>query len=113
MKTGLPRHFTVIAWPTAIAATFTSIEESANVSAAGLRLLMKGQAVAIVPTAAMAPEATMRKSRRFGSPWAPAGILEEAIRVFVPLGRRNRLKSHALFKASSVADRVLIEDRPD
>ena len=55
MNTGLPRHFTVIAWPTAIAFTFTSTVDSASVSAAGLRLLMKGQAVAIAPTAAMAP----------------------------------------------------------
>jgi len=75
----LPRHFTVIAWPTALDYTFTSIDDSANVSAAGLRLLMNGQAVAIAPTAAMAPEATIRKSRRVGSPWAAAGILEEAI----------------------------------
>ena len=45
-----------------------STVESANVSAAGLRLLMKGQAVAIAPTAAIAPEATKRKSRRVGSP---------------------------------------------
>ena len=57
----------------------------------------------MAPTAAMAPDATMRKSRRVGSPWAPAGREEEAICVFAPLGRRNRLKSHALFKASSVA----------
>jgi tRNA (cytidine/uridine-2'-O-)-methyltransferase len=82
----LPRHFTVTAWPTAIGFTFTSIEDSASVSAAGLRLLMNGQAVAIVPTAAMAPVATMRKSRRVGSPWAPAGILEDAIVVYVPRG---------------------------
>jgi hypothetical protein len=65
----------------------------------------------------MAPDATMRKSRRVGSPeailspCAPAGMLEEAI-YFAPLGRRNRLKSHALFKASSVAGSVLIEDQP-
>jgi tRNA (cytidine/uridine-2'-O-)-methyltransferase len=38
-------------------------------------------------------------------------MLEEAICVFAPLGRRNRLKSHALFKASSVAGSVLIRDR--
>jgi hypothetical protein len=40
-------------------------------------------------------------------------MLEEAICIFAPLGRRNRLKSHALFKASSVAGRVLIGDWPD
>ena len=45
MNTGLPRHFTVMAWPTWIGWTFTSIDDSASVSAAGLRLLMKGQAV--------------------------------------------------------------------
>ena len=72
-----------------------------------------GHAVAIAPTAAIAPDATMRKSRRVGSPWAPAGTVEEAIGTFAPLGRRNRLKSHALFKASSVAGSVLIEDRPE
>src|SRR5437899_7594455 len=108
MKIGLPRHFTVMAWPTAIGFTFTSTWLNASVSAAGLRLLMKGHAVAIAPTAAMAPDATMRKSRRVGSPWAPAGREEEAICVFAPLGRRNRLKSHALVKAFSVAGSVSI-----
>ena len=67
MNRGLPRHFTVIAWPTWTGATFTSTVDSASVSAAGLRLLMKGQATAIVPMAPMAPVATMRKSRRVGS----------------------------------------------
>src|SRR5476651_866795 len=86
MNTGLPRHFTVIAWPTAIAFTFTSTVERASVSAAGLRLLMNGQATAIVPTAAIAPVATMRKSRRVGSPWAPPGMLLEAIACYVPRG---------------------------
>ncbi len=113
MNTGLPRHFTVMAWPTAIGFTFTSTWLSASVSAAGLRLLMKGHAVAIAPTAAIAPDATIRKSRRVGSLWAPAGMLEEAICVFAPLGRRNRLKSHALFKASSVAASVLMRYWPN
>ena len=44
---------------TSTALTFTSTELNARVSAAGLRLLMNGQAVAIAPTAAMAPDATM------------------------------------------------------
>ena len=64
MKTGLPRQLTVIAWPTSIGFTFTSTEASARVSAAGLRLLMNGQATAAAPTAPRAPVATIRKSRR-------------------------------------------------
>src|SRR3954471_2341543 len=107
-NTGLPRHFTVIAWPTAIAFTSTSTEESANVSAAGLRLLMKGQAVAIAPTAAKAPVATMRKSRRVGSPWAPAGMLEEAIACYIP--RRVTLIDE---KAPFVSRLCLVAGRAD
>src|SRR5579883_2794195 len=101
MNTGFPRHFTVIAWPTAIGFTFTSMVERASVSAAGLRLLMKGQAVAIAPTAAMAPVATMRKSRRVGSPWALAGMLpEEAIACYIPRGVKAYSRKSALsFKA--------------
>ena len=79
MNSGLPRHFTVIAWPTCTGATFTSTVDSASVSAAGLRLLMKGQATAAAPTAPKAPVATMRKSRRVGSPCPPAGMLDEDI----------------------------------
>src|SRR5262249_3781200 len=79
MNSGLPRHFTVTAWPTWIGCTFTSMDESAKVSAAGLRLLMKGQATVMPPTAPNAPVATMRKSRRLGSPWPVAGMLGEAI----------------------------------
>src|SRR5471032_589166 len=86
MNTGLPRHFTVIAWPTAIAFTFTSTVESASVSAAGLRLLMNGQATDMAPTAPIALVATMRKSRRVGSPCTPPGILVEAIACYVPRG---------------------------
>ena len=52
MKTGLPRHFTVIAWPTCDRLRrSTSIEDSASVSAAGFILSMNGQAVAATPTA--------------------------------------------------------------
>src|SRR5437764_7197044 len=108
MKIGLPRHFTVMAWPTAIGFTFTSTWLNASVSAAGLRLLMKGQAVAIAPTAAKAPVATMRKSRRVGSPWAPAGMLEEAIACYIP--RRVTLIDE---KAPFVSRLCLVAGRVD
>jgi hypothetical protein len=85
MNTGLPRHFTVTAWPTAIGVTFTSTVDRASVSAAGLRLLMKGHATAAAPTAPRAPVATIRKSRRVGSPCPCADVLEAAmITLFRP-----------------------------
>ena len=36
--------------------------------------------------AAMAPVATMMKSRRVGSPWAPDGMVLEAIAYYIPRG---------------------------
>src|SRR5690349_2672242 len=109
MKTGLPRHFTVMAWPTWIGWTFTSIDDSARVSAAGLRLLMKGQATAARPTAPRAPVATMRKSRRVGSPCPPAGTVDAAICFLFPppeeMGSLDR-KRALCFKALLVAGRV-------
>ena len=55
-----------------------------SVDFAKMEIVRNGQAVAIAPTAARAPEATMRKSRRVGSPWTPAGMLEEAIACYHP-----------------------------
>src|SRR5882757_9622266 len=105
-NSGLPRHFTVTAWPTAIGWTFTSTVLSASVSAAGLRLLMKGQAVAPMPTAPRAPVATMRKSRRVGSPCPPVGMLDAAICFLFPppeeIGSLDR-KRALCFKALLVA----------
>src|SRR5471030_2484545 len=92
MNTGLPRHFTVIAWPTAIAFTFTSTVESASVSAAGLRLLMNGQATAIVPTAAIEPV-------------APPGMLLEAIACYVPRGVAMVMARNPLMFQGSVGRR--------
>src|SRR5688572_11778804 len=67
MKTGLPRHFTVIPWPSARGVRSTSTVESARTEASGFIWEMKGQIAATPPTAAMAPVAIKMKSRLVGS----------------------------------------------
>src|SRR5256714_13776303 len=67
---------------------------------------MKGQATAATPTAPRAPVATMRKSRRVGSPCPPAGMLDAAICFLFPppeeMGSLDR-KRALCFKALLVA----------
>src|SRR5581483_2343156 len=52
MKTGLPRHLTVIAWPTWTPEISTSIEDKASTSPDGFMLLMNGQATDAAPNTA-------------------------------------------------------------
>ena len=54
----------MIDWPGSIDETSTSIEASASAEASGFIWSMKGQSVAAAPTAAKAPVAISRKSRR-------------------------------------------------
>src|SRR5215467_10853280 len=64
---GLPRQNTLMSCPSAIGARSTSIgAPAAIVEASGFIWEMNGQAVNTVPTAAAAPVATKRKSRRVG-----------------------------------------------
>ena len=64
MKTGLPRHLTVIDCPTSTWEMSTSIEDSASTSAEGLRLLIIGQTTAAAPNTATEFASKFRKSRR-------------------------------------------------
>src|ERR1041385_7505131 len=89
-------------WPSAIGARSTSIgAPAAIVEASGFIWDTSGQATARVPTAAAAPVATKRKSRRVGSAedavvtipspfflllYAPGGTAPE----FAPIGRGCR-----------------------
>src|SRR6516225_4240236 len=65
---GLPRQNTLMSWPSAIGDRSTSIgAPAAMVEASGFIWAMKGHSVASPPTAAAAPVATKRKSRRLVS----------------------------------------------
>jgi len=64
MNTGLPRHFTVTAAPTAIGAMSTSMLDSASTSADGFIWSISGQAMAPAPTASVDQVTRSRKSRR-------------------------------------------------
>src|SRR6185437_6968652 len=67
MKIGFDRQNTLMSCPSAIGARSTSIgAPAAMVEASGFIWEMKGQSVATPPTAAAAPVATKRKSRRVG-----------------------------------------------
>jgi len=57
MTTGLPRHFTMMLWPTAICEMSTSTVASASAAASGFIWSMSGQATSAAPTAAAAPVA--------------------------------------------------------
>src|SRR4029077_7204771 len=64
---GLPRQNTLMSCPSAIGFKSTSIgAPAAIVAASGFIWATNGQMVAAVPTAATAPVATKRKSRRVG-----------------------------------------------
>src|SRR5215468_3214982 len=64
---GLPRQNTLMSWPSAIGERSTSIgAPAAIVEASGFIWEMKGQSETTPPTAAAAPVATKRKSRRVG-----------------------------------------------
>ena len=79
MKTGLPRHFTVIACPTSICEMSTSVEDSASTSADGLRLLIIGQATAAAPKTAVVLTSKLMKSRRVPESDPPCVV--SAIRI--------------------------------
>src|SRR5437588_115876 len=67
MKIGLPRQNTLMSCPSAIGARSTSIgAPAAMVEASGFIWETSGHTVAAAPTAATAPVATKRKSRRVG-----------------------------------------------
>src|ERR1700709_1761360 len=68
MKIGLLRQNTLMSWPSVIGARSTSIgAPAAMVEASGFIWDTSGQTTAAAPTAAAAPVATKRKSRRVGS----------------------------------------------
>ena len=91
MNTGLPRHITVMAWPSLIGARSTSMEASAWVEASGFICWMSGQSVAAAPTAANEPAATIRKSRRVGSSVCAAKASLLAFSVSAS-GRNRRIR---------------------
>src|SRR5687768_11148253 len=64
-NTGVPRHLTVSDMAGVSDDTSTSIEEAANVDAAGRIWSMKGHARPAAPTTAAVPVATQRTSQRF------------------------------------------------
>ena len=64
MNTGLPRHCTVIAWPSLIGARSTSVDDSASAPASGFICDTNGHSDTAPPTAANAGPASARKSRR-------------------------------------------------
>src|SRR5215831_3809311 len=67
MKIGLPRQNTLMSCPSAIGERSTSIgAPAAMVEASGFIWEMKGQSADAPPTAAAAPVATNKKSRRVG-----------------------------------------------
>src|SRR6266702_3009564 len=67
MKIGLPRQNTLMSCPSATGLRSTSIgAPAAMVEASGFIWEMKGQSTAALPTAAAAPVATNKKSRRVG-----------------------------------------------
>ena len=67
MNTGLPRHNTVMAWPSLMGARSTSMEASAWVDASGFIWWMNGHSASAAPTPAKAWAAMTMKSRRLGS----------------------------------------------
>src|SRR5215831_9090044 len=79
MKIGLPRQNTLMSCPSAIGERSTSIgAPAAIVEASGFIWEMNGQRETTPPTAATAPVATKRKSRRVG--WSA----EDAVVVTIP-----------------------------
>ena len=99
MKTGEPRHLTVIAWPSSIGLRSTSVVEAASVSFAGFRLSSMGHTEAPVANAPSAPPARNRKSRRPPpSPCAPAApapsvLAEFAIWPYLIQRAKKQIKS--------------------
>jgi hypothetical protein len=85
MNTGLPRHTTVMLWPSSIGSRLTSVVEAASVSAAGFIWLINGQAAVAAPAAPKAPVAYKRKSRLVSpSPWSLPAV-SSAFDIFYPL----------------------------
>src|SRR3546814_5391322 len=66
-NTGLPRHLTVTAMPSATVAVSNSIDASASTSAAGFIWSMNGQATHAAPMAPTAVVATYRRSEEHTS----------------------------------------------
>src|SRR5215467_6682661 len=101
---GLPRQNTLMSCPSAIGARSTSIgAPAAIVEASGFIWEMNGQAVNTVPTAAAAPVATKRKSRRVGWSAEDAVVTMPTLSLVRPVeppqgapkGPRNRLPAPA------------------
>ena len=67
MNTGLPRHDTVMAWPSFTGDRSTSMEASACVETSGSIWLMNGHSATAAPTPAKACAAMTMKSRRLGA----------------------------------------------
>jgi len=72
----------VIAWPTWIGATVTSTLDSASVSAAGLRLFMKGQATAAAPTVGAERQLIVKTRLLLAAAMWGAALLALVIRRF-------------------------------
>src|SRR6516165_4456796 len=86
---GLPRQNTLMSCPSAIGDKSTSIgAPAAIVEASGFIWEMNGQAVNTVPTAAAAPVATKRKSRRVG--WSAEDAVVTIPNPFLAPPRWNR-----------------------